>query len=271
MDYRWSTFNQDDFIDGDGFENITKKLGISYCEGRDINAIDNEYVLYHNGDACILPVGVDRRPLGEYRGYDLFWENIPEKLKLFFSQNVDVDDDRIVCLPIGLERRRWKNIFRVDKHERLFNMMNQNVEKSKLVYLNVNPITNRISRPKLIKAMNGKDWCTNEFHPNGFDYDNYLHQIKSHKFVFCPDGNGIDCHRTWEVLYVGSYPIVERHVFSERFAKNLPILVVDDWEDVTEELLHKKYDEFSNKSWNWDMLKMFYWEKFIEGKYNDTN
>ena len=272
MDYIWSEFTQEDFIDGDGFENIARKLGITYCEAGDINDyLDNECVLYHNGDACVLPSGVEKRPMNVYRGYDLNWENIPSKLKILFSQNVDVANEKIIPLPIGLERRRWISAHRINKHQEIFNFFNLDVDKNKLVYLNVNPVTNQYSRPKLITCMKDKSWCTSDNKSNGSDYFSYLHNMKSHKFVFCPDGNGIDCHRTWEALYVGSYPIVERHVFSEEFAKHLPILIVDNWEDVTEKFLNDKYDEMINKKWNWDMLKISYWEKLIEDKYNDTN
>jgi len=48
------------------------------------------------------------------------------------------------------------------------------------------------------------------------------------KFVLSPPGNGPDCHRTWEALYLGATPIVLRS--SWPFLKHrIPILVVDDW------------------------------------------
>ena len=31
------------------------------------------------------------------------------------------------------------------------------------------------------------------------------------QFVLSPRGNGVDCHRTWDVLAVGAIPVVLRH------------------------------------------------------------
>jgi len=81
--------------------------------------------------------------------------------------------------------------------------------------------------------------------------------------VLCPDGNGPDTHRTWETLYLGSFPIVERHVFTERFAEELPLLIVDNWAHVTQDFLDYVYAAFIKLDWNWQALTMDYWEKRI--------
>lgn len=260
--------NREELIDGDGFEQIAKELGIVYCEGIGINnSLDNKFVMYHNGDGCILPSGLIRKPMNEDRFYDLHWDTIPDKLKMMFSQNVGVDDERIVCLPIGLERSRW---FRnLDKHGKILDMMRLQPQRDKLIFLNINPHTNLFSRPPLIEAMKDNVWCTIDNRPNGADYNEYLHKMKEHKFVFSPEGNGLDCHRTWEALYMGAYPVMERNVFAETFAKELPILIVDKWEDVTEEFLNEQYEIINNTEWNWDMMKLSYWKDFISNTINN--
>ncbi len=216
------------------------------------------------GNACVLPEGVNIIRTGESRvGIDFNWLNIPEKLKVLFSLNVDVKDDRIYYLPVGLERKRWNP--QQKKQENLFNMMNTDIEPSKLVYLNIAAGTNIQSRPKLIEVMKDKSWCTNDNRGNGSDYMNFITNIKEHKFVFSPDGNSLEGHRTWETLYLGRIPIIERHVFTEYFAERLPLLIVDNWEDVTEEFLNDKYNEMINKEWDWDLLKNSYWKTYISG------
>lgn len=262
------TLDKNDLIDGDGFEAIAKELGITYSEGRNLNQqIDNDVVLYHNGDGCVLAEGVIRNTMGEHRTYDLHANNIPGRLKILFSQNVDVHDSRILPLPIGLERKRWFG--HINKQEKLFNMMRQDIPRDKLAYLNVNPQTNHKSRIPLINAMLNNDWCTKENRTNGADYDNYLNQLKTHKFVFSPEGNGIDCHRTWEALYLGAIPIVERSVSTEYFSRFIPMLIVDRWELITEELLNKTYEVVNDMSffWNWDALKISYWKDIISNMY----
>ena len=39
-----------------------------------------------------------------------------------------------------------------------------------------------------------------------------MSELSSYKFALSPEGNGIDCHRTWECLYLGVIPIVKKSV-----------------------------------------------------------
>ncbi len=59
----------------------------------------------------------------------------------------------------------------------------------------------------------------------------YRQEIANSKFVLSPAGNGLDCHRTWEAIYLGAIPIVRRAhwAFSNR---ELPVLIVDKWSDL---------------------------------------
>jgi hypothetical protein len=260
-------FKKEDFIDGDLFENIAKELNIIYTPTDKLKeVINNQFILAHNSDGCILEKNKRIRPMNllKPRMVDFFWDNIPSTLKILFSQNADIRDERIVPLPIGLERERWFPQLR--KKDVLMETMQKQISKNKLVYLNVNPDTNINSRPLLYQLFSNNNWCTVECCRNGDSFENFVNKIKSHKFVFCPDGNGMDTHRTWETLYIGSYPIVERHYFTEEFSKHVPILIVDNWAEITEEFLNNKYKEFQNKEWNWNLLKAEYWQTLIKEK-----
>ncbi len=70
--------------------------------------------------------------------------------------------------------------------------------------------------------------------------------MTKYAFVLSPFGNGLDCHRTWEALICGCIPIVRTKVFQELFY-GLPVLIVDDWVNVTKELLEKTIEEFKIK------------------------
>jgi hypothetical protein len=49
-------------------------------------------------------------------------------------------------------------------------------------------------------------------------------------FVPSPAGNGLDCHRTWEALYLGCVPVVIKKEFCGD--ETWPVLVVDNWQDL---------------------------------------
>lgn len=49
-------------------------------------------------------------------------------------------------------------------------------------------------------------------------------------FVPAPAGNGLDCHRTWEALYLGCIPVVLRKEYCGD--DNWPVMVVDSWDEL---------------------------------------
>jgi hypothetical protein len=91
-----------------------------------------------------------------------------------------------------------------------------------------------------------------EFLPRTVTWANMTHCA----FVLSPFGNGLDCHRTWEALLCGCIPIVRTKVFQELFY-GLPVLIVEDWANVTKELLEKTIQEFKKKHDN----NEFHYEK----------
>ena len=85
-----------------------------------------------------------------------------------------------------------------------------------------------------------------------------------YQFVLSPFGNGLDCHRTWETLCLGSIPVVRTNVFKELFS-DLPVLIVENWEDITQDVLEKCLDDFSKRKFNLEKLTLKYWVQKING------
>ena len=74
-------------------------------------------------------------------------------------------------------------------------------------------------------------------------FEQYLEEMGKSYFTLSPNGNGIDCHKHWEALYLKTIPIVTKSINIE-FYKHLPFLVIDDWEDYKNLNLSKElYDE----------------------------
>ncbi len=88
------------------------------------------------------------------------------------------------------------------------------------------------------------------------------------KFVISPHGSGLDCARTWEALYLGAYVIVKTSYLDSLYA-GLPVLIVQDWSDVTTELLQQTYSVFQQMKFNYDVLTLSYWNNvFSNHGYN---
>ena len=78
--------------------------------------------------------------------------------------------------------------------------------------------------------------------------EDYLRNISKSFFAVSPDGNGKDCHKTWEALYMKSIPIVKRWHGTERFKKlGIPMLMVDEWSEFKDLSLS---EEVYNDLWN---------------------
>lgn len=81
-------------------------------------------------------------------------------------------------------------------------------------------------------------------------------------FVLSPSGVGFDCHRTWEALSLGCIPIVKKNRISKLF-EGLPVILVDDWCEVTATNLQRFYDELCQKKFDMSSLFLTHWvQKF---------
>ena len=57
-------------------------------------------------------------------------------------------------------------------------------------------------------------------------------------FEASPQGNGMDCFRTWEALALGTVPIVRASPLDRLYrAHDLPVAIVEDWAEITPERL----------------------------------
>jgi hypothetical protein len=94
----------------------------------------------------------------------------------------------------------------------------------------------------------------------------YYQLLSQYKFILSPPGAGEDCHRTWEALYVGVIPIVLESSISELY-KELPIVSVKNWNDISGEFLEKEYNRIENLKRNGEIkiekAYLEYWKNKI--------
>ncbi|MCH9612158.1 MAG: hypothetical protein S4CHLAM102_06420 [Chlamydiia bacterium] len=85
-------------------------------------------------------------------------------------------------------------------------------------------------------------------------------------FSISPPGNGLDCHRTWEDLALGCIVIIKEMPINHLY-EGLPVIVVSDWGEVTEENLKqwlKKWGNVRDNPAYIERLKRHYWMNKIE-------
>jgi mannosyltransferase OCH1-like enzyme len=185
---------------------------------------------------------------------------IPENVIKWYAQNVNVENPKIESIPIGLENNMWdkKNGKKMFLNEQL----KQRREYKNLVYMNHDVTTNPSKRAFLYDIFAGKSWVTSIKGKNGYNVKEYYNNLYNHKFVICPEGNGIDTHRTWEALYMGTIPIEKKNINNQHYT-DLPICFVNDWSDLTEEFLNTEWTRIKGKRWNMPKLYFEYWRDRI--------
>jgi len=75
------------------------------------------------------------------------------------------------------------------------------------------------------------------------------------KYVISPHGNGLDCHRTWEAIFLGCIPIVRTSPLDPLF-EGLPVLIVREWSHITQRLLDTFVPDYSQI----EKLELSYWK-----------
>jgi hypothetical protein len=148
-------------------------------------------------------------------------------------------------------------------------VMSQDIDKSNEVYVNFNVSTNPQARNYCLEQLN---MSIQTDYPNAAviaDHDKfvnsthetYLKDMAASYFTVSPLGNGADCHKTWEALYMKSIPIVTRWVGVEKFKSlGIPMIILDDWSEfkdlsLSEELYEDLWGNFDPLSLNFSFFK----------------
>lgn len=133
-------------------------------------------------------------------------------------------------------------------------------QRTTLAYLNISVNTYPTERGYVRDLFMKKPFC--DVVKGRRSYEQYLYDLAHTKFVISPRGNGIDCHRTWEAIIMGAIPVV-RHSTLDPLFEGLPVLLIDDWNSITEEFLEKAYTEIWSRRYNYGPLYFSYWREKI--------
>ena len=277
--------NDFDYIDGEKFENLADiSFGDIYTNEKEF---DIEKDIGDKNEVTLVYCSTDRlcdffREIkecdkiidlishnGDRNFYQEDLKSKPKNIRFWYSQNMMCSSENIYPLPIGLERRFWSKKFYGAigyKNDCIFNSQDIKPKKNKVLYINCNVRTNVMKRQRCIDFFKGQNYAIIDLGSTTRDYNHYLRKIKESKFVLSPEGHGLDCHRTWEVLYTGSIPVLERNHYYEELYSDLPVLIVNNFSDITESFLQKEYERIVNSKWNMKKLKFSYWENLIKSK-----
>jgi len=93
-------------------------------------------------------------------------------------------------------------------------------------------------------------------------FEGYIKELSNYKFCLSPPGRGVDTHRTWEALMVGTIPIMFSSALDVLFEK-LPVIIINDWNIIDESFLNEEYDKIHKKEYDFSILFSDYWKNKI--------
>ena len=182
-----------------------------------------------------------------------------KKIIAWFAVHVkDYIHPKLHPIPVGLP-----NLSIAPESTRIWDLIRAETgtfQKSIDLYLNFDIKTCPRERQYVYNHFIDKPWCT--YSPKK-GYELYALDLANSKFVLSPKGIGLDCYRIWESLLAGSIPVIKTSYLDPMY-KDLPVLIVDDWDIITPEYLNQKYAEMLLKSYNTDKLFADYWFALID-------
>lgn len=189
--------------------------------------------------------------------------------------------DRFTPIPLGLncfEHSRAldsvstktlnTSVVPVDQYNPLLRFPVTSVNSSRLLIANFHPDTHESRKPLWKHVCEDGAW--NEFavcksKAPGVEVatmlDTYLDNM-DFPFWLSPRGRGLDCHRNWEALYLGRIPVIMSSPLDPLFDQ-LPVYIVDSWDQITQESLLNKYEEVQKRNrlreYDFSRLTLQYW------------
>ena len=171
---------------------------------------------------------------------DFIIDRIPENVACISAVNAITHNDKVIPAPYGVQRRMTPDDDRIEQLTEWMEFDNKD-NPDNLLYVSHNESSNA-RRLGIKNLFYDKDWA--EVNEQRVSYNTFLSNLSNSKFLICPIGNAIDCHRNWEVLYMRRVPVMVRDPYLEKLYEDYSVLFVDDYKDVTKELLIKNDNLF---------------------------
>lgn len=201
---------------------------------------------------------------------------VPDNVLGIHAVNAEYFGGKVHPFPYGLQRPINRTGGPVDHR---ISILKSEIDKpqipTKLLYINCG--IGRHEERKPLVEFEGVSWVTTRFDKDSmfFPYDRYrdfLVEMRDHKFMVCPVGHGMDCHRNWELLYMRRVPVMKKSTYFARLMDGFPVLFIDQWSDITQELLEQSDHLFKQaQTMNLNKLDLNLIFKAIISSYETNN
>ena len=201
------------FMSGLPKSKVTFEL-ISFLEENEESYFPNVSLLFHNGDHFPQTDKIAA---------------ICNRFKRIYTVNWRGSSPNVIPIPIGLENEGYLRNGVLQDYLRMLPKLAPLSERPIKLLAAFSLHTNKLEREQALyfaKQIEGACILDKQVTPR-----KYRELISKSIYVLSPPGNGIDCHRTWEALFLGAIPVVKRKYWPFSHL-DLDVTVVDDWADM---------------------------------------
>ncbi len=167
-----------------------------------------------------------------------------EKLIHWFGMNCHIKHAKLTPIPIGIANERYE----FGNEELLSKIISLKIPKKNKIYCNFDVKTNP-QRNEIKEILKFNSNIDIEF--ERLNQKDYWEKLASYNYVISPPGNGVDCHRIWESIYLNTIPICLKNICLDSF-KNLPIIFVDDFNDISFSNINTKIEDLKYDFTYWE-------------------
>lgn len=192
-----------------------------------------------------------------FKSVDLFSPSIFNK---FYLQNSFISNNQnIFTLPIGIENL-CKGVNGIPR-----NLTCDTNWSEKNLSVMVGPFSpTHAERLNILDQISNKNSMVTKY-DEFVSPKQFARLMNQHRYVLCPQGNGVDTHRFWESLYRGCVPIILKSKWSLSLDYlNIPMIQLEKWQDLEFEV-----EKFEDSFHGFDPKKLsFLWLDYWQELFN---
>lgn len=170
-----------------------------------------------------------------------------EYIDKIFSQNYDysIKHEKIFHYPIGIDLHTPKFLLNFNYEEKMKYYLD--IRKSSIdyvlnkVFCDTHNSNSHPDRKIMFKKLRRNRFI--DFLDEKLSFFDIIKKYRNYRFVLSPRGNGLDCHRTWELFLLGCIVITETSPLDNMWKENnLPVIILKDYNELNISNLHLRLE-----------------------------
>lgn len=200
------------------------------------------------------------------------------RLVAWFAQNLEIDHPKIHSMPLGLDYHTLSTETATEGNHDWGHRLSALEQEQQLAATGFDAGSFAEKTPRAFcnwhfaADRGNRQDCLRQAHADAVVYQEkflprHLSWQENAKFAFTlsPFGVGLDCHRTWEAMVLGTVPIVFSSPIDPLF-EHLPVVIVHDWREVTSQRLVEEQRRIAEQKFDFSRMELNCWVARLYGE-----